>query len=197
MSHSGCPSTDNSQVSSMFADDILGPVKQWGYLVRDLDAAMDCWINQLGVGPWWGYRNVPAVAEVNGQQSNIVMSVGLAYHQGMQIELIHQTNDANSPYRYFYDQSGEHAPAQALQQIAYMVADVNTAISQCEQRGMHEVGRILPSPETAYVYMSSKAMAGLAIELMPFDQGFLDDYQKCAKEADSWDGSNPYRLISF
>ena len=33
----------------MFADDILGPVKQWGYLVKDLDQAMDCWISQLGV----------------------------------------------------------------------------------------------------------------------------------------------------
>ena len=48
----------------------LGPVKQWGYLVRDLDEAMDCWINQLGVGPWWGYRNVPAKAQMGGVQSD-------------------------------------------------------------------------------------------------------------------------------
>lgn len=178
----------------MFNDDILGPVRQWGYLVRDLDEAMDCWINQLGVGPWWGYRNVSAVAEIDGKQSNIVMSVGLAYHQGMQIELIHQTNTAPSPYRYFYERGQD---AQVLQQIAYMVPNVETAISQCQQRGMHEVGRILPSPDTAYVYMSSPAMAGLAIELMPFDQGFLDEYQRCAKEAEQWDGTDPYRLISF
>lgn len=182
----------------MFADNILGPVKQWGYLVRDLDEAMDCWINQLGVGPWWGYRNVPAVAVVDGEQSDIVMSVGLAYHQGMQIELIHQTNTANSPYQYFYQRINAGSDeAQVLQQVAYMVADVNAAISECESRGMKEVGRILPSPDTAYVYMSSPAMAGMAIELMPFDQGFLDEYQRCAAEAAQWDGSDPYRLISF
>lgn len=178
----------------MFADNILGPVRQWGYLVKDLDDAMDCWINQLGVGPWWGYRNVTAIAEVNGEQHELVMSVGLAYQGGMQIELIHQTNDAPSPYSYFYRGSDD---AQVLQQIAYMVPDVNQAIAECQQRGMHEVGRIIPSPDSAYVYMSSPQMAGLAIELMPFDQGFLDDYQRCAIEADTWDGSDPYRLIEF
>ena len=178
----------------MFTDDILGPVKQWGYLVKDLDQAMDCWINQLGVGPWWGFRNVPAQAIVDGETSDILMSVGLAYHQGMQIELIHQTNEAKSPYSYFYEGSDD---AQVLQQIAYMVADVDEAIRQCERRGMHELGRILPAPELAYVYMSSPAMKGLAIELMPHDQGFLDEYERCAAEAADWDGSDPYRLITF
>ena len=178
----------------MFADNILGPVKQWGYLVKDLDQAMDSWINQLGIGPWWGYRNVAAQAVVDGQSSDITMNVGLAYHQGMQIELIQQTNDANSPYSYFFRDSDD---AQVLQQIAYMVADVDEAIAQCQARGMHEVGRILPAPELAYVYMSSPALQGIAIELMPHDQGFLDEYARCAAEAAEWDGSDPYRLISF
>ena len=111
-----------------------------------------------------------------------------------QIELIQQTNDANSPYSYFFRDSDD---AQVLQQIAYMVANVDEAILQCEARGMHEVGRILPAPELAYVYMSSPAMQGIAIELMPHDQGFLDEYARCAAEAAEWDGSDPYRLISF
>lgn len=178
----------------MFADDILGPVKQWGFLVKDLDQAMDAWIKQLGIGPWWGYRNVPARALVDGNEGDIVMSVGLAYHQGVQIELIHQTNEAPSPYRYFYEQSQD---AQVLQQMAYMVDDVSGAVASCEARGMQEIGRIMPGPDTAYVYMSSPAMKGLAIELMPHDQGFLDEYERCAQEATSWDGSDPLRLITL
>ena len=178
----------------MFADDILGPVKQWGFLVRDLDQAMESWIAQLGVGPWWGYRNVSCQTLVDGELNDVVMSVGLAYHQGMQIELIHQTNDAPSPYTSFYRDSDD---AQVLQQIAYMVPDVDAAIRQCEQRGMHEVARVLPAPNLAYVYMSSPAMKGLVVELMPHDQGFLDEYQRCAEVARIWDGSDPYRLISF
>ena len=178
----------------MFADSILGQVKQWGYLVRDLDQAMASWVEQLGVGPWWGYRNVACKAIVDGQESDIIMSVGLAYHQGVQIELIHQTNDALSPYSYFYRDSDD---AQVLQQIAYMVPNVEDAMRQCQGRGMHETGRIIPAPGLDYVYMSSPALKGLAIELMPHDQGFLDEYQRCAAEAAGWDGTDPYRLISL
>ena len=84
-----------------------------------------------------------------------------------------------------------------LQQVAYMVPDVEAAVRECEGRGMFETGRIIPSPGTEYVYMSSPAMRGLAIELMPHDQGFLDEYARCAAEAETWNGSDPYRLITF
>ncbi|NND68236.1 MAG: hypothetical protein HKN19_11670 [Halioglobus sp.] len=178
----------------MFADNVLGPVKQWGFLVRDLDEAMASWVEQLGIGPWWGYRGVQVKARVDGAESDVVMSVGLAYHQGVQIELIHQTNDAPSPYSYFYKDSDD---AQVLQQVAYMVPDVEAAVRECQGRGMTETGRIIPAPGTEYVYMSSDAMRGLAIELMPHDQGFLDEYARCAAEAAEWDGSDPYRLFSF
>ena len=178
----------------MCADEVLGPVRQWGFLVRDLDEAMAGWVRQLGIGPWWGYRNVQCKSLVEGQESDIVMSVGLAYHQGMQIELIHQTNDALSPYSYFY-QGG--TDAQALQQVAYMVPDVSAAIASCEQRGMVETGRIIPAPGTDYVYMSSPALQGIVIELMPHDQGFLDEYERCVQEADSWNGDDPFRLVTL
>lgn len=178
----------------MFADDILGPVRQYGFLVRDLDEAMDCWINQLGVGPWWGYRNVTATSIIDGVETEVVMSVGLAYHQGMQIELIHQTNDVNSPYRYFYERGTE---AQVLQQIAYMVPDVEIAAEKCRGRGMKETGRIVPMIGGPYIYMDSPAMNGMVIELMPHDEAFLEEYARAAKEAESWDGSEPYRLIAL
>lgn len=178
----------------VFADARLGPVRQWGFLVKDLDEAMACWIEQLGIGPWWGFRGVQAQALVDGRESQIEMSVGLAYHQGVQVELIHQTNSAESPYSYFYRES---ADAQVLQQVAYMVPDVELAIAQCRERGMHETGRIIPAPGVDYVYMSSAAMAGLAIELMPHDDGFLEEYQRCAAEAERWDGEDPYRLIAL
>ena len=33
---------------------LFGPIRQWGFLVKDIDAAMHGWVQQLGVGPWWG-----------------------------------------------------------------------------------------------------------------------------------------------
>ncbi len=78
-----------------------------------------------------------------------------------------------------------------------MVPDVSEAIAQCKKRGMHEIGRVITAPGADCVYMSSPAMKGIAIELMPHDQGFLNEYARCVSEAEQWDGSEPYRLITF
>ena len=144
----------------MFIDKILGPIKQWGYLVQDLDDAIECWVKQLGIGPWWGYKNVQVTSYYGEKKNQISMSVGLSYHQGIQIELIQQLDSNPSPYQYFYQRGTE---AQALQQVAYMVPDIDVAIAQCQQRGMHEVGRILPAPDLTYVYMSSVSYTHLTL----------------------------------
>ena len=178
----------------MFADKKLGKVIQWGYLVKDLDQAMASWVEQLGIGPWWGYRNVPLQAVVDGKETAITIDVGLAYHQGVQIELIHQTCNGDSPYSYFYRNSDD---AQVLQQIAYMVADLNQAIAQCEGRGMNEIGRVIPWPGGDREYMSTPRAKGIAIELMPHSQDFLDEYSRCVKVANTWGGEEPYRLVSL
>ena len=31
----------------------LGPIRQLGYVVPDIEAAMEYWSNVLGVGPWY------------------------------------------------------------------------------------------------------------------------------------------------
>ncbi len=177
----------------MFADKLFGPIKQWGYLVKDLDEAMDCWVNQLGVGPFWGYRNVPVTAYFQGQETSVVMDVALAYQNGVQIELIHQTNDVLSPYSDFYGTDKK----QFLHQVAYHAADIDAAVARAKSVGMEEVGSIKTMMETRYVYMASPQMDGLVIELMEVDEGIVADFDRCAKEAEQWDGSEPYRLVTL
>ncbi len=48
-----------------------------------------------------------------------------------------------------------------------------------------------------YVYMDSPAMDGLVIELMEVDDDAIADFERCAGEAEMWDGSDPYRLIAL
>lgn len=39
----------------------FGPVRQAGYVVRDIEAAMDYWSRELGIGPWFYNPRVPIV----------------------------------------------------------------------------------------------------------------------------------------
>lgn len=177
----------------MLNESLFGPIKQWGYLVKDLDRSMKFWTEVLGVGPWWGYRNISMEADLHGQKGQITMDVGLAFQNGVQIELIHQTNDAVSPYRDFYLSDKE----QLMHQIAYFTPDIDGAIATAVKQGMTQQGYCKTPLGQRYVYMENALLGDVVAELMEVDEGFVAEYERCAKEAENWDGSDPYRLITF
>ena len=178
----------------MLCHQFLGPVKQWGYLVKDIDQSMAAWTAQLGIGPWWGFRNVPVTAVFDGQETTLHLTVGMAYHQGTQIEFVQHMEPDLSPNRDFYFNSPD---ALMFKELGFMVDDVAASARACEERGMHEVGRIIPSPGADCVYMTSEGMSGICIELVPSDQAAHEKFNKCLAEAADWDGADPFRLISL
>ncbi|CAH0992078.1 hypothetical protein SIN8267_02193 [Sinobacterium norvegicum] len=171
----------------------FGKVKQWGFLVKDLDKAMAFWTETLGVGPWWGYRNVSLESTFKGETNTVKMHVGLAFQNGVQIELIQQTNDVRSPYSEFKQTDKE----QVMHQIAYFAPDIDDAVARAKATGMSELGVCTNMLGQRYYYMSNDDLGDLVVELMEVDDGFVADYERCAKEAEQWDGSEPYRLISL
>ena len=83
---------------------IFGAVCQNGYVVRDIRAAMDHWVNVMGVGPWYYIDKVKTdYFRHRGQDSAMEMSVALANSGDLQIELIQQRNDAPSMYKEFLE----------------------------------------------------------------------------------------------
>ena len=76
---------------------IFGAVRQNGYVVRDIQAAMKHWIEVMGVGPWYYMDRVKTDwFRHRGQDSRVEMSIALANSGDLQIELIQQRNDAPS-----------------------------------------------------------------------------------------------------
>ena len=171
----------------------LGQIKQWGFLVKDLDQAMASWVEELGVGPFWGFRNVQLESDFKNVQTEVIMDVGLAYQNGVQIELIHQTNDTHSPYSDFYVTN----QAQFFQHVAYHCFDIDAGRKTATELGMKELGHVHSAMGTRYHYFESPRLDGILVELMEVEQGIVDAFDACAEETLSWDGNNPYRLISF
>ena len=173
----------------------FGPIKQWGYLVKDLDQAMASWISNMGVGPFWGFKNVALKSHLQNQTSDVLMHVGLAYQTGVQIELIQQVNpeEAPSPYSEFYQTD---AP-QVFQQFGYHSHDIEADREKALAMGLQELGYVESQTQSKYYYFDHPTFAGMVIELMEVDQMTIDAFAMCANEAETWDGSDPYRLISF
>ena len=79
---------------------IFGDLLQIGFVVPDIEAAMQHWAERLGVGPWYYIErlDVPDF-EYMGQPSPVELSLALANSGDMQIELIQQRNELQQELR--------------------------------------------------------------------------------------------------
>jgi catechol 2,3-dioxygenase-like lactoylglutathione lyase family enzyme len=82
---------------------IIGPVRQVGHVVRDVDRAMAYWTEILGIGPFYVFRETRMTNfHYRGHRStDLVVTLAFAQSGDVQIELIQQHNDAPSAYREF------------------------------------------------------------------------------------------------
>ena len=172
----------------------FGPIRQYGYLVKDLDQAVDFWLNTVGVGPWFGYRGVTLVNEPDETSNDIQLNVGLAYQNGVQIELIHQLCDSPSPYRFFYD--GTETMMQ--QQIAFFCKDIHNAKEQAQSLGLMPAGSVLTPTGQRALYYSHPAADKIVIELLEVDDTLLEGFSTFEQESQTWDRkTDPYRMIDM
>jgi hypothetical protein len=72
-----------------------GPIRQIGYVVADLDRAMQSWV-ELGVAPWFVIRGLPMRAIYRGEPCETTLSLALSNSGDLQVELIKQEDDAAS-----------------------------------------------------------------------------------------------------
>ena len=110
---------------------IFGEIRQNGYVVRDLAAALRHWTTVLGVGPFFYFEHVKIDDfRYRGQPSSPALSIALANSGALQIELIQQHNDAPSMYRDFLQ-----AGREGLQHVAYWTETMDADLERLAALG--------------------------------------------------------------
>ncbi len=110
---------------------IFGTIAQIGYVVNDIDAAMQHWVD-LGVGPWFYVDDVETDHfRYRGVDSDMKMSVALANSGSVQLELIQPRNDAPSAYRDFLAAGREGA-----QHVAYWTENYDELYQRALNSGL-------------------------------------------------------------
>ncbi len=128
----------------------LGPVRQLGHVVKDLDAAVAAWQNKLGVGPWTIMRGITLHCAFDGQASEPQIDIALAYRGDMQIELIQQHNAAPSPY-LSHQQSGQFG----LHHMAFLTETIHRDVERLQAAGLNLACDIRMPMGGRYVYFRS------------------------------------------
>jgi hypothetical protein len=167
----------------------FGEIRQLGYVVPDIVAAMDYWSRVLGVGPFFYTERVPVVNfTYRGEPSSPVTSVALANSGPVQVELIQQRNDAPTMYRDFVQAKGS-----GLQHVAYWTQNFDSDMARLAERGFKvgmggEVGA-----RGRFVYFETEYHPGAVIELSEVEGPKGKMFDLIRNAAVGWDGSDPVR----
>ena len=167
----------------------FGEIRQLGYVVPDIVAAMDYWSRVLGVGPFFYAERVPVVNfTYRGAPSSPITSVALANSGPVQVELIQQRNDAPTMYRDFVNAKGS-----GLQHIAYWTQNFDADLARLSARGLKVGMGCEVGARGRFVYFETEYHPGAVIELSEVEgpKGRMFDLIRNA--AIGWDGSEPVR----
>lgn len=167
----------------------IGDIRQFGYVVEDIEAGMKYWSEVMGVGPWFYKEQVPIKKYTyDGEQYEVHNSVALANSGCIQVELIQMRNDVPSMYRDFVQTHGY-----GLQHVAIWTTQFDTDLQEMESRGFNvkmsgEVGE-----NGRFVYFDKEYHPGTVIELSEVLGPKGDMFTAIREAAVDWDGSDPVR----
>ena len=167
----------------------FGEIRQTGYVVRDIDAAMAYWSRVLGVGPWFYNERVPIVNySYRGQSYEVHNSVALANSGPLQVELIQTRNGAPSMYRDFMD-----AGNTGLQHVAYWTENFDTDLKAALARGFKVTMSGEVGERGRFVYFDTEYHPGSVIELSEVSGPKGKLFRMIREAAQEWDGRDPVR----
>lgn len=166
---------------------IFGNVRQNGYVVRDIRAAMRHWTETLGVGPFFYVKAAPIENfHYMGKPSGCRCAIALANSGDLQIELIEPLNDEPSMYRDFLA-----AGREGLQHVAYWTEKMDEDLARIAALG-YRVGQSGTVGENGrFVYYTTEAHPGTVVELSEISGRKGELFRAIREAAASWDGSNP------
>ncbi len=167
----------------------LGEIRQLGYVVPDIEAAMDHWSRVMGVGPFFYNPRVPIEGyHYGGKPFEVENSVALANSGFIQVELIQTRNDAPSMYRDFM-QAGH----MGLQHVAYWTETFDADLARMLDHGFSVRMEGCVGANGRFVYFDREAHPGTVIELSEVvgPKGRMFEMIRTASEG--WDGTDPVR----
>jgi hypothetical protein len=170
----------------------FGPIVQNGFVVRDLEAAVQHWSGRLGVGPFYVLEHIPfGPVFFRGKPLALDMSVALAQWGEIQIELIVQHDTAASIYTEF---SARHA--EGLQHVGVMTASLDEHLECLRPHGIEPVQWGATANGMRFAYVDTDAHPGAMIELIETGPAVEAFFAMVRKAAENWDGTRPLRRLT-
>jgi hypothetical protein len=164
-------------------------IMQMAYVVQDLRAAIDEWVQRLNVGPWFVLDHFTGIDPVyRGAPSHADITLAMSFAGHMNIELI-QINDAHpSVYKEHIDKHGY-----GFHHWGVATADFKTDIARYEKMGMDVAFRLGVPTGGEVAYLDTRGKLPGFVELIETSPGMERAFAGFYGAALAWDGTNPVR----
>jgi hypothetical protein len=170
----------------------FGPIVQNGFVVQDLEAAVEHWSAKLGVGPFYAIEHIAfGPSYFRGEPLNLDMSVAIAQWGEIQIELIVQHDSSASIYTEF---AAHHR--EGLQHVGVMTESVDRHLERLRPHGIEPVQWGETAAGMRFAYINTDAHPGAMIELIETGPTVDAFFAKVRKGAGAWDGTRPLRRLT-
>ena len=172
----------------------FGPIRQIGYVVRDIEASMRYWTEHLGVGPFFYFDRAPMRDFMyHGQPCDAHISAALGQSGSLQIELLQPRDERPSPYLDFLRSGHE-----GVQHVAFWTEQFDTDLARATEAGFEPVltgFTIEAAGRIVYFSDHNSPHPGIMVELSSLSPGKKRAFDAIADAAVGWDGSDPIRRV--
>lgn len=170
---------------------LFGPVRQLGYVVPSLDEAIDHWVRNAGIGPFFRIDHMPVSDfRLRGQEISVDLSVACANSGDLQIELIEQHNPEPSPYKDFLDR---HGPG--LQHFGVWSTDYDADLARLLKQGHPIAFDGVAGGATRFTYFDSPFAPGTYMEVADYSGALPSLCAEIRDAAVGWDGRDSVRYL--
>jgi hypothetical protein len=167
-----------------------GPIRQIGYVVTDLEQAMQSWV-ELGVAPWFVIRGLPMRAIYRGEPCETMLSLALSNSGDLQVELIQQEDDTPSIFTEFLASSGP-----GYHQLAYWTEDFNATMGAVAEAGWPVLWSGGEGFGVRFAYVEPPNSPATIVEISELTDATVASSAFIRDAAASWDGSDPIRELA-
>ncbi len=170
---------------------VFGPVVQQGYVVPDIDKAIEHWTAR-GVGPFFVEHLKDFDGVVDGEAKKLELKAGFAYSGDQQIEIIQPCGDEACIYEEYLKTN----PAGGLQHLAVWVDSIEDKLTELKDKGMNYTVR--QRYGDGHAYIDSEDQPGVMIQLMARGEAIEAMFDIVKAGAEDWDGkTDPARSIDW
>ncbi len=166
----------------------IGGIFQLGYVVDDLDRAIEHWTTKLRVGPFFVARHVKyATFDYQGQDHAPDVSLAFAYSGETNIELIQQHDDMPSVFLDFWRRRGA-----GLQHVGVLSDDLAADTNLLAAQGSNMILRLVNAANGVETrFFDTEYHPGAMLELIERSEAAEMGFAAMKSAAHDWDGSQP------